>query len=184
MLLRCLAEYFRFFQLSGIGRTRGRGAAPLGFVAACVTLAGCTATAPLAVVPQPENSGALSAAGQAGKGDLVVYSATFAATLEEGEYPAHTDYTVATTGDEVIAHVTNRTGSFDKRPATLSLASGEYHVRAQYQRGGFIVVPVTIEPGKTIILDLDGAPSVGGATDLIRLPDGTVAGWRSIRPKQ
>lgn len=151
--------------------------------AAWAALSGCTVTAPLAVVPQPENSGTSSAAGEAGNGDLVVYSATFAATLEEGEYPAHTDYTLATTGDEVIEHVTNRTGSFDKRPATLSLASGQYHVRAQYQRGGFIVIPVTIEPGKTIILDLDGAPSAGGASDLIRLPDGTVAGWRSIRSK-
>ena len=151
--------------------------------AAWASLSGCTVTAPLAIVPQLENTGTSSAAENAGNGDLVVYSATFAPTLEEGEYPAHTDYTVATPGDEVIEHVTNRTGSFDRRPATLSLASGEYHVRAQYQRGGFIVIPVTIEPGKTIILDLDGTSPSGDASDPIRLPDGTVAGWRSIRPK-
>jgi hypothetical protein len=152
--------------------------------AAWVSLCGCTPAAPLAQLRQPQPSGASSARDAGGTGELVVYSATFAPTLEEGEYPAHTDYTVATTDDEVIEHVTNRTGSFDKRPATLSLAAGKYHVRAQYQRGGFIVVPVTIEPGKTIILDLDGAPSAAGSADPIRLPDGTVAGWRSIRPKQ
>ena len=144
---------------------------------ACASLCGCAASAPLAQVPQSQTSGA-------GFGDLMVYSATFAPTLEEGEYPAHTDYTIATVADQPLQHITNQTGSFDKRPATVSLASGEYHVRAQYQRGGFITVPVTIEPGKTTILDLDGTPASRGSSDPIRLPDGAVAGWSSIRPKQ
>lgn len=149
-----------------------------------ISLSGCTATAPLAIVPPPETSGASPTRDAGGTGELIVYSATFTPTLEEGEYPVHTDYTVATPGDEVIEHVTNRTGSFDKRPATVTLASGEYHIRAQCQRGGFIVIPVTIEAGKTVTLDLDGAPSSDAAKDPIRLPDGTVAGWRTIRPKQ
>ena len=144
---------------------------------ACASLCGCAASAPLAQMPQLDTSGP-------GFGDLMVYSATFAPTLEEGEYPAHTDYTIATVADQPLQHITNQTGSFDKRPATVSLASGEYHVRAQYQRGGFITVPVTIEPGKTTILDLDGTPASLGSSDPIRLPDGTLAGWRSTRPKQ
>jgi hypothetical protein len=143
-------------------------------IAALTLLGGCATTAPLANV---DTSGA-------GTGDLIVYSATFTPTLEEGEYPAHTDYSVASTRDQPIERVSNRTGSFGKQPATVSLACGEYHVRAQYQRGGFITVPVTIVAGKTTILDLDGAPSSPGASDPIRLPDGTVAGWSSIRPKQ
>ena len=151
---------------------------------ACASLYGCTTSAPLAQVPQLDRSGSSASPAEAGFGDLMVYSATFAPTLEEGEYPAHTDYTVATPSDKPLQHIINQTGSFDRRPATISLASGEYHVRAQYQRGGFITVPVIIEAGKTTILDLDGAPASRGSSDPIRLPNGTVAGWSSIRPKQ
>jgi hypothetical protein len=118
-------------------------------------------------------------------GDLVVYSATFVPTLEEGEYPAHTDYTIATTADRVIEHVTNRTGSFDERPAKVNLAAGEYHIRAQYSRGGFVIVPVLIVVGKTTIIDLDGRPMPVGqsaevSADPVRLPGGRVVGWRTI----
>ena len=164
---------------SGTARLR----ALLAVGATWVLLAGCTGSAPLAVV----SPRAMSAPRTAGVGELVVYSATFAPTLEEGEYPAHTDYTVATADDRVIEHVTNRTGSFDKRPATVSLASGEYHVRAQYGRGGFVVVPVEIEAGKTTTIDLDGRPmpvgeSAGGGADPIQLPGGSVIGWSAIAP--
>jgi hypothetical protein len=147
-------------------------------------LAGCTAGTPLAVTaPQ-----AMSAPGTAGVGELVVYSATFAPTLEEGEYPAHTDYTVATVDDRVIERVTNRVGSFDESPAMVRLGSGEYHVRAQYGQGGFVVVPVEIEARKITTIDLDGRPmpvgaSAGGeAADPIQLPGGSVIGWSTIAP--
>ena len=151
-------------------------------VVVLVSLAGCAAGAPLAVVP-PAPTGISAAAAGGGTGDLVVYSATFAPTLEEGEYPAHTDYTVATPGDRVIEHVTNQTGSFDKRPATISLVSGEYHILAQYDRGGFVTLPVVIEAGKTTTLDLDGRPAPPGASESIRLPNGSVVGWRTVAPR-
>jgi hypothetical protein len=111
-----------------------------------------------------------------GGGTLIVYSATYASTLEESEYRVHTDYTIATPNDAVIERVSNRTGSFDQRPASVSLRPGEYHVRAQYGGGRFIVVPITVEPGRTTIVDLTGSPLPPGAT-VTRLPDGTVAGW-------
>jgi hypothetical protein len=155
--------------------------APLAVVA-CAVLAACATHPPLAVVP-PESSSTTSPVSGTGNGDLVVYSATFAPTLEEGEYPAHTDYTIATVSDRIIEHVTNQTGSFDKRPATVSLASGAYHVRAQYDRGGFVTIPVVIEVGKITTLDLDGAAMPRGTSappQPIRLPDGKVVGWRSV----
>jgi hypothetical protein len=117
----------------------------------------------------------------AATGTLVVYSATYASTLEESEYPSHTDYTVATPGDTVIERVANRTGSFDKRPASVNLTPGEYHVRAQYNRGGFVVIPVSIETGKITTVSLDGSPIPPGETPAavsIRGPDGAVIGWR------
>ena len=117
----------------------------------------------------------------AAAGILVVYSATYASTLEESEYPAHTDYTVATPSDTVIERVSNRTGSFDKHPASVKLPSGEYHVRAQYNRGGFVTVSVVIETGKVTTLNLDGSPIPPGdsaASVAIHGPDGAVIGWR------
>jgi len=91
-------------------------------------------------------------------GNLIVYSATYAPTLEQSEYPAHTDYNVATPDGKVIQHVKNATGSYGSRPAIVSLSPGQYYVRAQYDRGGFVVITVVIEPGKTTVLDLNGEP--------------------------
>jgi hypothetical protein len=123
---------------------------------------GCATT----VVPLPAGADA---------GTLVVYSATYASTLEESEYPAHTDYTVATPNDIVIERVSNRTGSFDKRPAEVKLPPGEYHIRAQYSAGGFVTVPLAIATGKTTTVSLDGSPLPPGETP-IRGADGTVIG--------
>jgi hypothetical protein len=117
----------------------------------------------------------------AAAGTLVVYSATYASTLEESEYPVHTDYTVATASDAVIERVSNRTGSFDKRPASVNLPPGEYHVRAQYNRGGFVTIPVVIETGKITTLSLDGSPPKPGDSPApvpIQGTDGAVIGWK------
>jgi len=124
---------------------------------------------------------AASVPASAASGILVVYTATYPATLEESEYPAHTDYTVATPNDTVIERVSNRTGSFDKRPASVNLPPGEYHVRAQYSRGGFVTVPVVIETGKITTLTLDGSPVPLDETPApvpIHSPNGSVIGWR------
>lgn len=149
-------------------------------LAVFVSLAGCASGPPLAVAA-PGAVDAGSAPSGAGLGDLVVYSATFAPTLEEGEYPAHTDYTIATPSDKIIEHISNRTGSFDRRPATVRLVSGEYHVRAQYDRGGFVTIPVVIEAGKTTTVGLDGSATpqqLSHAAEAVRLPGGNVIGWK------
>jgi hypothetical protein len=88
-------------------------------------------------------------------GKLIVYSATYAATVEQSEYPVHTNYTIASTDDKVIERVANNTGSFFSKPATVALPSGKYHVRAQNVDGRFVVVPVVIETGKTTVVHLD-----------------------------
>ena len=89
-------------------------------------------------------------------GELLVYSATYAATLEQSEYPVHTNYTIATPDDKVIERVRNEAGSFYANPMSVELPPGEYRVCAQYDRGGFVTVPVVIEQGKTTLVDLDG----------------------------
>jgi hypothetical protein len=119
-------------------------------------------------------------------GELTVYSATYSPTLEQSEYPAHTNYTIATVDDHVIEHVTNATGTFNSRPARVSLPAGEYHVRAQYNGGRFVTVPVVIEPDKITVVDLDGEAlsqrrAVG--REMVRLPDGQVVGWSATSPR-
>ena len=100
-------------------------------------------------------SGCTSPPTVVGGGKLIVYSATYAATGEQSEYPVHTNYTIATPDDKVIRRVSNATGSFYSRPATVALPPGKYHVRAQSSRGRFEVVPIVIKAGKTTVLDLD-----------------------------
>jgi hypothetical protein len=143
-------------------------------------MAGCATRAPL-VVQQPV--GPAPSLPARGTGDLVVYSATYTPTVEEGEYPVHTNYTIATRDDKVIKHVSNRAGPFQAYPATVALPSGEYHVRAQYDRGGFVVVPIVILPGKTTIVNLNGGElplASHTAKDTVRLPDGHMVGWRAM----
>lgn len=149
-------------------------------LAVLATLTACATRAPLAIVAMDTSAAPGDGPGQ---GTLVVYSTTFTPTLEEGEYPAHTDYTIATTSDQPVEQVKNQTGSFDKRPAAISLVSGQYHVRAQYARGGFVIVPVVIWPGKTTTVDLDGGArpqSVSAGVGPIHLPNGDVIGWEAV----
>jgi hypothetical protein len=115
-------------------------------------------------------------------GNLIVYSATYAPTLEQSEYPAHTDYTIATPDDNVIKHVKNATGSFGSRPAIVPLLPGQYYVRAQYDRGVFAVISVVIELGKDTVLDLNGEPLPQGSHEVkdVHLPDGNIVGWRAM----
>jgi hypothetical protein len=144
----------------------------------------CATRAPLAgrslASSQPSASLQSPTGLQPQTGDLIVYSATYAPTLEQSEYRAHTNYTIATSDDKIIEHVTNATGSFASKPATVSLPPGEYHVRAQYDGGRFVIVPIVIVPDKITVLDLDGEvlPRGSGAPkEMVRLPNGHVVGW-------
>jgi hypothetical protein len=123
-------------------------------------------------------------------GDLVVYSARHAATYAQSEYPVHTEYTIATPDDKVIERVANQAGPFSADPAKVHLPPGEYHVKALAERGGFVVVPVVIEAGKTTVVDLDGEAlpqnavehadaDADAAGEWVRLPDGHVVGWQA-----
>ncbi len=142
-----------------------------------LVLSGCVTSAPVVAVDSVA-AGPRCPAGATGR--LVVYSTTYAQTLEQSEYPAHTSYTVATGAGSIIRHVANNTGSFGASPATVHLECGRYLVRAQYGSGRFAVIPVDILADKTTIVDLDGEPLSLDPTapkQPIRLPDGDSAGW-------
>lgn len=144
-------------------------------------MTGCATRAPL-VLQNPVGPQQPHLARRRTDGDLVVYSATHAATYEQSEYPVHTEYTIATLDDRVIERVANQTGPFSASPAKVPLPPGEYHVKALVERGGFVIVPVVIEAGKTTVVDLDGEAvpqDLSTNDELVRLPDGHVVGWRA-----
>jgi hypothetical protein len=152
-------------------------------LAAAMELAACAAATPVALPGELGSKPTAASGTSVASGNLLVYSATYVSTLEQSEYPVHTNYTVATIGGNVIEHVTNLSGPFYAYPAKVTLPAGEYHVRAQYDRGGFVVVPVNIMSGKTTILDLSHEPlppQAYSTREPIRLPDGRVVGWRAI----
>lgn len=177
----------------GIANRRARLASLLPLVVSGV-LAGCATPAPFracdmpAAKPtsRPEStlpSGPISPSATPQTGHLLVYSATYVPTFEQSEYPVHTDYTIATAQGEVIEHVANSAGPFKEYPANVTLPSGEYHIHAQYDRGGFVDFSVVIEPGKITTVDLDNEPlrPVGHfVCEPIRLPGGRAVGWSAI----
>jgi hypothetical protein len=154
-------------------------------------MTGCSMRAPL-VVQNPVGPQRLHPPRRRTDGDLVVYSGRHAATYAQSEYPVHTEYTIATPDDKVIERVANQTGPFSADPEKVHLAPGKYHVKALAERGGFVVVPVVIEAGKTTVVDLDGEAlpqsedadahgdaDADAAGEWVRLPDGHVVGWRA-----
>lgn len=111
---------------------------------------------------------------------LQVYSATYAPTAEQAEYPVHTDYTIETQDDRVVEHVSNLSGPFNAFPARVRLSPGRYRVRAQYDGGKFIVFPVTIEPDTITTVNLNNEtpqPGSDPTREPISLPGGRIVGW-------
>ena len=115
-------------------------------------------------------------------GDLIVFSATRVSVTEQSEYPIHTDYVLFDEHGARLQRIANSAGAFGADPVTLALPAGSYRVKALEQSGGYVVVPLSIEPGQTTVVDLDGSalPQQGiGSSDWVRLPDGHVVGWRA-----
>ena len=140
-------------------------------ILASVALAGCAAP----LEPEAPDPGLLQ-----------VYSATYAPTIEQSEYPVHTDYTIATRDDQVVERVSNLSGPFNAFPARVRLSPGRYRVKAQYDGGKFVVFPVDIEPDRITTVDLNNEATQPGADptrEPISLPGGRVVGWYTQRPQ-
>jgi len=119
------------------------------------SMGGCAASNPI-VLHTPVGPQGSYASPPATQGMLVVYSASHAGTYGQSEYPVHTDYTISRRDGGIVQRVENRAGSFYQYPATVSLRPGEYQVKALAERGGWVVVPIIIEAGKTTVVNLDG----------------------------
>lgn len=115
-------------------------------------------------------------------GELVVYSARSSATVGQSEYPLHTDYVLRGSGAAAVRKVSNQGGLFARDPARVQLLPGDYQVKALVEGGGYVVVPVTIEPGRRTVVDLDGTvmpQKPGSDPRWVKLADGQVVGWQA-----
>lgn len=166
---------------------------------ALVWLAGC-ASAPKIAILEPVGPPPVGQQQVHGPGSLQVYTARQKepAQVNLSEWSvdyrfrtnpfayglAHTDYTICTMDGHILQYVRNATNPADPEPALVSLSPGRYQVQAEAENAHgqtvSVILPVLIEPGRTTIAHLAGnwEPQVPyGNADVVRLPDGQVAGW-------
>jgi hypothetical protein len=123
-------------------------------------------------------------------GDLLVYSAYNVNADFDSRDPhrhAYSDYQILFPDGKLLRAVHNDTGSILQRAQAVTLPAGSYHVLAEANGFGLVTVPVTIEPGRTTVVHLEGGvrwPEQWGAnqTNAVHLPDGQIVGWRSSLP--
>jgi hypothetical protein len=82
----------------------------------------------------------------------------------------------------VVARVDNTTGHYARAPRLVALPAGRYIVKAEAKDDFWAEVPVTIEPGRTTRVHLDGKwqpPANTRTNGLVSMPNGVPAGWRT-----
>jgi hypothetical protein len=168
---------------------------------ASLCLMGCASSRQVAVL-EPVGPAPAGRPGAAREGVLQVYSARQKADVdvneEEFRYnndfgrndflyePAHTDYTIYTPQGKLVEHVKNARDPEDAQPALVALPAGTYKVKAQAEINGTpttVMVPVQIAPGRCTPAYLEGDWQPHGQYDkaqVVRLPDGQIAGWRAV----
>ncbi|HTS16133.1 MAG TPA: hypothetical protein VMP11_01020 [Verrucomicrobiae bacterium] len=165
---------------------------------AALTLAGCTFLGTTAVLspvgPAPTESLAAN-----GNGSLQVYSAHAPTgpdvidrewvwnndwTTELLFSPARSDYALYNDQGTLIQWVRNARNQYDPIPTRVSLPPGQYEIEADADGDGGtfpVRVPVVIKSGLTTQVHLgDGwQPNHTDTQDMVRLPNGDIAGWRA-----
>lgn len=148
--------------------------------------AGCATTVQTTSIKNPVGAPpggpALIDSGQT-HGHLVVYSVWDFQQQVDYDQVARAPYEVRDADGALVRRVFNDAGGYDRRPVVLDLRSGEYDVTSFVPGIGQTSVSVSIEPGQTtrVYLDGSGKRQLGNlAVDrLVFLPDGGIAGWKA-----
>ena len=119
------------------------------------------------------------------EGTLMVYSA-----FDPGPHfgasdpyrPVYSNYEIYSVDGKLLKKISNHDNTMLQRPLGVGLPPGKYSVEAPANGYGFVTVPVIVKAGQSTILHLEGGSSFGSHlandTNLVRLPDGQVVGWR------
>jgi hypothetical protein len=171
----------------------------IAIVSALVWIAGC-ASAPTIAIVEPVGPAPASQTTALSQGSLQVYSARQKEPIDtsftqwEWDYNlgrnsriyglAHTDYIILTQEGSTLQYVRNALNPTDPEPALVTLPPGHYKVEAEAEghdgQTRKVVIPAVVEPGKTTVVHLSGnwQPRRHFAdADVVRLPDGQIAGW-------
>jgi len=170
---------------------------------AVLLLAGCASTRTVAVV-EPVGPAPASSTKPMAQGSLQVYSAREKEPVAVGDMEwewdynlanspftyglAHTDYAILTQAGESFRYVRNAHNSADPTPAVVTLLPGRYEIKAQAEGHSGelanVIIPVAVEPGKLTVVHLSGnwkPDQQFSNDDVVRLPDGQIAGWLARR---
>jgi hypothetical protein len=99
----------------------------------------------------------------------------------------YSDYEIFTRDGTLLKRVHNNSDSILDEPARVALPPGKYQVVARANGMSRVSVPVVIEPQRSTVVHLDDGRSWPGemtlnATNVVRLPDGFVVGYRMPQP--
>ncbi len=159
---------------------------PLGLLAVSL-LSGCLSapTSRLVTAPVGPIGGANRMNISSGPGELIVFTQT--EDINDGgiSYSRHTPYSIENETGQTVKEVTNRAGSTDQTPTTVSIASGSYVVRARADGFGLVAVPIQVAPNQLTAVYLDRTTRPKGLSipegQEVRLPDGRLVG-RKVAP--
>ncbi len=116
-------------------------------------------------------------------GYLRVYTDTRDVQSGKLPYQVHTSYQIYNDQGHQVRSVVNHVGDTDQAPMTVTLAPGSYRLLAEAAGYGRITAPVVIGGGMLteVHLQRGGMPywESAGNDELVRLPDGRVAGFRA-----
>jgi hypothetical protein len=144
-------------------------------------IGGCAITpTPLASIgPGPDHK-----AWTGPEGYLQVFTATQTVDADFHAYfNVHVGYDIDDASGKLVKYVANHFSDLDESVDTVSLAPGAYTVVARSTWCGLMKIPVVVERGVTTSIHLDGnnwwPPSRPAGNQLVFLPNGEAAGWKS-----
>jgi len=155
----------------------------LGF-AALLLLSGC-ATHNSRLVLDPVGPG-IEDSGVVATGYLQVFTATETISDRGFFFYPYSGYNIYRPDGARFQFIPNHRSNLDPVPTVVSLESGEYKIVVRGEGTGLITVPVVIVAGEQtdVYLRRPGMPKAKQAQsdNVVRLPDGRVAGWRAQQP--
>jgi hypothetical protein len=157
----------------------------IGVVAATALLWGCASHGP-ALVLDTVGPAPFPSATAGSIGTLKVYSAfEQGADFNSQLYRRHyTDYEILSADGKRLQRVRNDRGTSVEAPQRVELPVGTYRVVARANGYGEVTVPVVIRADQVTTVHLEGSPSWPNPkqpteSNLVRLPDGEITGWRA-----
>ena len=116
-------------------------------------------------------------------GLLEVYTGT--KTYNSGDilYFPHTSYAIHHSDGRFYRYVRNHTTPTDEVPFRIPIPAGSYDILARSENEGRVKIPVTVNPGRLLIIRLDNPNRrrLPSDCEAIRLTNGSVVGWHWSR---